>query len=73
MVETLSSDGEEEYGNSLRVLMNAFVNFLEQAQSINQHAIRNNIKHMAQQLIMLHDGQFLYADQHEALAWRRGH
>jgi len=29
---TLSSDAEEEYGNSLRVLMNAFVNFLEQAQ-----------------------------------------
>jgi len=29
---TLSSDVEEEYGNPLRVLTNAFVNFLEQAQ-----------------------------------------
>jgi len=29
---TLSSDAEEEYGNSPRVLTNAFVNFLEQAQ-----------------------------------------
>ena len=29
---TLSSVAEEEYGNSLRVLMDAFVNFLEQAQ-----------------------------------------
>jgi len=71
-MSTLSSDVEEEYGNSLRVLMNAFVNFLEEAQQVNQQAIRNNIKHMAQQLIMFHGRQFLYAEQHEALTWRQG-
>jgi len=44
---TLSSDAEEEYRNSLRVLMNAFVNFLKQAQWVNQQAARENIEHMA--------------------------
>jgi len=28
---------------------------------------------MAQKLTMIHDGQFLYAEQHEVLAWRQGH
>jgi len=37
---TLSSVAEEEYGNSLRVLMDAFVNFLEQVQQVNRHAAR---------------------------------
>jgi len=40
----LSSVAEEEYGNSLRVLTDAFVNFLEQAQRVNRLAARDNIK-----------------------------
>jgi len=70
---TLSSVAEEEYGNSLRVLMDAFVNFLEQVQQVNRQAARDNIKCMAQQLTRIHDGQFLYAEQCEVLAQWWGH
>ena len=65
---TLFSVAEEEYGNSLRVLMDAFVNFLEQVQQVNRQATRDSIKCMAQQLTRIHNGQFLYAEQREALA-----